>query len=578
MAHSLRGPLRRAGFAVVLALAAAAAAAQSDDPHAACSAVGWVPRDVLERPVPLRTGIGRTHEALTGASAEAQAFHDQGLAYLHSYVWIEAGRSFNQALRLDPKLALSWVGLSRVYSGLEDQKAARAAWQKAEAQAASVSDKERRKIAARGAHLHALEDLGNVEKHTAYKRALDEALAADMDDVELWLWRGTAEERNAAGRGQRGGAASVAFYRQALAVSPDHFAAHHYLVHSYETIGRIAEALVHGERYATLSEQVPHARHMWAHDLRRVGRVEDAIVEFERAHALETAYYKAEGLSEDLDWHRPHNLDLLATCHQHQGRLRKTEDVMRERGRLRPVMAGTEFNGKAWPGFLLATGRYPEALAAAREMGRGRWVSTRAVAHALEGHALLALGRAQEADAALAAAEKLLAEVPPGSSSPSYVSRSSVEPYVLGLRGEVLLRRGQLAPARELLKDVQRRIRAVPGPDAWTEALFRLEEIARSAREAGDWELAAYTADQMRDHDPAYGGTHYALGRVAEQAGDGARARAAYDEAVRLWSRADEDLPQLRQARDRRDALAARAAAAAVTPGASEQTGSAPQK
>jgi hypothetical protein len=65
----------------------------------------------------------------------------------------------------------------------------------------------------------------------------------------------------------------------------------------------------------------------------------------------------------------------------------------------------------------------------------------------------------------------------------------------------------------------------------------------------------------MREHDAAYGGTHYALGRVAEQAGDGARARASYEEAVRLWSKADADLPALRQARDRRDALASRAAA-----------------
>jgi tetratricopeptide (TPR) repeat protein len=555
----MRRWLRRARqgvFAGSLALVAAAVAAQGEDPHAACAAVGWVPRDVLERPVPLRTGIGRTHEAVTGASAEAQAFHDQGLAYLHSYVWIEAGRSFNQALRLDSKLALSWVGLSRVYSGLEDQKAARAAWKKADDLAAGVSEKERRKIAARGAHLDALEDLGNVEKHAAYRRALDEALAADMNDVELWLWRGTAEERNAAGRGQRGGPASVAFYRQALAVSPDHFAAHHYLVHSYETIGRIDEALFHGERYATLSAQVPHARHMWAHDLRRVGRVQDAIAEFEKAHELETAYYTTEGLSEDLDWHRPHNLDLLATCHQHQGRLRKTEEVMRERGRLRPVLAGTEFNGKAWTGFLLATGRYQEALAAARELGKGRWVSSRAVGEALAGHALLALGRVSEAEAALRSAEALLAEVPPGSSTVSYVSRSSVEPYVQGLQGEVLLRRGERAAARELLKDVQKRIRAVPGPDAWMEALFRLEEIARLAREAGDWELVAYTAEQMRDHDPAYGGTQYVLALVAEQSGQAEEARAAYDEAIRLWAQADPDLPALRQARERRNALA----------------------
>src|SRR6185503_15199368 len=117
-----------------------------DDPHAACSAVGWVPRAVLERPVALRTGIGRTHEAVTTSSPEAQAFHDQGLAYLHSYVWIEAARSFNQALRLDPKLALSWVGLSRVYSGLEDQAAARAAWKKADELAGGLSEKERRKV------------------------------------------------------------------------------------------------------------------------------------------------------------------------------------------------------------------------------------------------------------------------------------------------------------------------------------------------------------------------------------------------------------------------------------------------
>ena len=547
--------MKTSALAAVGLVALTTAAFAQEDPHAACAAVGWVPREVLERPVPLRTGIGRAHEEVTTASAEAQAFHDQGLAYLHSYVWIEAGRSFHQALRLDPKLALSWVGLSRVYSGLEDQAAARTAWKKADELKDGVGEKERRKIAVRGAHLDAIEDLPSAEKHAAFKRAVDDALAADMEDVELWLLRGNAEERNAAGRGQRGGAASVAFYRQALAVSPDHFAAHHYLVHSYETIGRISEALVHGEAYARLADRVPHARHMWAHDLRRVGRVDDAIAEFEKAHALETAYYEAEGLSEDLDWHRPHNLDLLATCHQHQGRVKKTEAVMRERGRLRPVLAGTEFNGKAWPGFLLWTGRYDEALAASRAMTEGKWISTRAVGHALAGHALLALGRAGEADAALARAETLLAEVPPGSSTVSYVSRSSVEPYVMGLRGEVLLRRGQRAEARALLKDVQQRIRAVPGPDAWTEALFRLEEIARAARAAGDWDLAAYTADQMRDHDAAYGGTHYALGRVAEHRGDAGRARAAYDEAVHLWSGADAELPELREARARREAL-----------------------
>ena len=48
-------------------------------------------------------GIGNSHEAVTTTSKEAQAFYDQGLNYLESYVWIEASRSFHQALRLDPE-------------------------------------------------------------------------------------------------------------------------------------------------------------------------------------------------------------------------------------------------------------------------------------------------------------------------------------------------------------------------------------------------------------------------------------------------------------------------------------------
>ena len=83
-----------------------------DDAHAACAATGWVPRQILDRPVPIRPGVGNAHEDVTTSSKEAQAFYDQGLNYLHGYVWIEAARSFTQALRHDPDLAMAHVGLS----------------------------------------------------------------------------------------------------------------------------------------------------------------------------------------------------------------------------------------------------------------------------------------------------------------------------------------------------------------------------------------------------------------------------------------------------------------------------------
>ena len=52
--------------------------------------IGWAPRELLERPVSLRDGLGPVHQEVTTSSLEAQKFYDQGLAYLHSYVWIEA--------------------------------------------------------------------------------------------------------------------------------------------------------------------------------------------------------------------------------------------------------------------------------------------------------------------------------------------------------------------------------------------------------------------------------------------------------------------------------------------------------
>jgi tetratricopeptide (TPR) repeat protein len=550
LSHSLTPP----GFSKALvALLFTATALAQDDPHAACGSVGWVPREILERPVALRTGIGNSHDPVTTASKEAQAFYDQGLAYLHSYVWVEAARSFRQALRHDPDLALAWVGLSRAFSGLEDPAAAREAHTKAQERALTASPREQRRIALRAKQLEALDDLGSVDKHLAYKKALDDALAIDFTDAELWCLRGNAEEASAAGRGQRGGAASVAFYRQALTVFPDHFGAHHYLIHSYETINQIELALKHGAVYAGLASRIPHAHHMYGHDLRRVGRVEDAIAAFTRADELEKSYYLAENIPAGMDWHHPHNLDLLGGCYQHQGRLKAADRYLLEAVAFPAVTDYLEFNRKGRVSLLLSARRNDEALAAARELTRGRWTATRIAGHALAGHALLATDRLPEAEAELRSAQHDLDAMV---DEPGRVRRSSVSPYVDGLRGEVLLRKGRLAEARALLEDVQKRIRAVPGPDAWTEALFRLEAISRAAHQTGDFDLLEYTALQMKDHDPAYAGTRFALGLVAEHKGDREAARREFGAALGYWQKADPELPELAVARARQAALA----------------------
>src|ERR1700720_141009 len=113
---------------ILLLLSASPASAQHEGHQ---GMVGWVPQELLERPLPLREGIGSVHSKVSTAVPQAQAFYDQGLAYLQSFEWIEAARSFHQALRLDPKLATAYVGLSDAYLGFSDFAASRAAFEQA---------------------------------------------------------------------------------------------------------------------------------------------------------------------------------------------------------------------------------------------------------------------------------------------------------------------------------------------------------------------------------------------------------------------------------------------------------------
>src|SRR5882724_5859725 len=48
---------------------------------------------------------------VTTSSPECQALVDQGLGFFYSYVWMEAARSFETAVRLDPQCGMAWWGL-----------------------------------------------------------------------------------------------------------------------------------------------------------------------------------------------------------------------------------------------------------------------------------------------------------------------------------------------------------------------------------------------------------------------------------------------------------------------------------
>jgi tetratricopeptide (TPR) repeat protein len=529
----MRSMVAVAGMVFALLASPSLVFAQHED-HGAPIA-GRIPAEIIHRPLPLRDGIGIVHHATSAKSAEAQQFYEQGLAYLHSYVWLEAARSFNEALRRDASFALAWVGLSRALTGLEDHNAAVAAQKKAEALAASVTPRERKWIDARTAQLASLGDRQSVEKRDAYRAALDAALEQDSGDAELWTLRGNFEEPGlwAAGRGQRGSASAIAFYERAIALVPGHFGAQHYLIHTYEMIGRFDEAVKHGKIYAEAAPSVPHALHMYGHDLMKIGRTTEALGVFDRARRLEETYYESEKIARDYDWHHAHNTSLLAFSYRHEGQLRQAEGLMRQAaavGQQNPSRQG--YYKGVLVDFLIATGKLDEALASAKKMIEDQEATTRTLGQALAARALLAANQTTEARPFLDA----LPAASPGGYNGSQIDLA---------RGEAALRGNDAQTGARLLEGLLARARQQRTPDGWIEGVFFIEAAFDVAMRTNQPTLAAKAAAMLMEHDAAYGGTHYAQGLIAERDGNRSAAVKSFQEAASLWKNADADFKPL---------------------------------
>ena len=534
--------LQRCGFVAVagiLLLIPARIFAQADE-HANHATVGWVPEEILDRPVALRTGIGVYHEKVNTSLALAQKFYDQGVAYLHSYVWIEAARSFHQALRSDPKMAMAYLGLSYAYSPM-DYRAARTALERAESLSAAANDRERRRIAIRRAQLDAMAAAGNAEaipKLLAFRKEIDDALAAYPDDVELLLLRGHAEEPTPFGDGGGCVVSAITYYQRAMAISPDNFAAHHFLAHCYENQGRFPDALEQARVYAQMAPQIPHAQHMYGHELRGVGRTEEAIQFFLKAETLEDAYYRRENIPASFDWHHAHNLSLLASAYQYEGQLHLAERYFAAERGLTPFTEYAAFNRKDWPEFLLNRGDFGPALGAAQEMAGSRSALSRAAGHCLAGIALVALHRSGEAEAQLNSAQMEARGL-------NRADATAVSPYLDLLELALMLGRGSLADAPPLVERISQYTRRATSADSWSQGLFRVEVLSNLARQTGRWEIAEQLAGLMLAVDPYYGGSHYAKALAAEHSGDRAVMTQEFDAAKSYWNRADVDFPPL---------------------------------
>ena len=287
-------------------------------------------------PVALAAGVGRANFAITTEKPQAQAFFNQGVAYLYAFNFDEARRSFEQASKLDPAAPMPWWGVAMAVGpnyndaapGADRRVQAFAAIGKAEtlAQVAGKASARERDYIGALAALYAAGPKDHPLQGAAYADAmrgvsakfpqdLDAATMyaeALMDDNAWNLWSSTGEPRATT-------PVIVATLKSVLARDANHVGANHLLIHAVEASRDPVVGLPSAGRLPGLAPAAGHLVHMPSHIFQHTGEYAGSAHANEQAIAVDDRYYR--GLGEPkvgtmyYDSYRVHNkYFLVAGC------------------------------------------------------------------------------------------------------------------------------------------------------------------------------------------------------------------------------------------------------------------------
>jgi tetratricopeptide (TPR) repeat protein len=298
------------------------------------------------RPITLVTGLGDIHHPVSTHNAQAQQFFDQGLRFIYAFNHDEAGRSFQHAAELDPKLAMAYWGIAEAvgpnYNDPADPdryKRAHDAAQKAVDLSAGASANEQAYIQAMAKRFPADPNSDLKKAAEEYHDAMRKVSADSPDDLDaatlfaesgmnlhpwgLWHQDGTPEA---------GTEEIVATLESVLKRDPNHLGAVHYYIHTVEASNSPERALAGANRLAALAPGAGHIVHMPAHIYIRTGDYEAAVKTNEQAADVDRAYLKATGEQGIYPMmYYSHNLHFIAMCGAMNGRYaeaRKNADLL----------------------------------------------------------------------------------------------------------------------------------------------------------------------------------------------------------------------------------------------------------
>jgi hypothetical protein len=258
-------------------------AAAQEQPHQHMSGMPTVTEHAA---APLYENLGALHYRITGAAA-AQAYFDQGLRLTWGFNHDEAVASYTEATRQDSTCAMCWWGIAFALgpniNAPMDTAAVRPAWaalQKAQANAARATPKERDFIAALATRYSADPAANRPQLDSAFATAMGKLARKYPTDPEAQTVYADAimnlspwnyyTDRGTRLRPQT--AELVATLERTIKRYPDHPGACHLYIHAVEASTTPGRAVPCADRLAKLMPGAGHLVHMPSHIYMRVGR------------------------------------------------------------------------------------------------------------------------------------------------------------------------------------------------------------------------------------------------------------------------------------------------------------------
>ncbi|MDX2042034.1 MAG: hypothetical protein SF097_12335 [Acidobacteriota bacterium] len=519
-----------------------------------------------DKPATLKDGYGDVQMSVTTKSAEAQKFFNQGLALLHSFWFYESDRSFERAAQLDPDCAMAQWGIAMA---AVNETRRDAAIKRAKELAPKVSERERLYIEAVEARYKGerttIQNNGFLGASSAYQNSMRKIVAFYPDDLEAKLFLALALmsgfERDGAPR--PGTVESITMLQLVLAKSPNHLAAHHYMIHATESGKRAIDGVPSADVYGTLAPKVGHAVHMPGHTYVHVDRWDDAAKAFEGSAEVDRAYIRDN--REETDHAAGpygHNVHFLAMVYGYQGRYRDAIRVSQElldvtktpgetksrtalEGRISMMRALVRFekydeilDGKSLPDesvfeVFKAWRYYAQTIAS---LGKGDIATTRVKLDTLEREIAWLKDKFGKAK-----------DLPQAGRQRQQLRALNVAP--LELQARLLAHEGKADEAIAKLKEaIEEEIKlGYSEPPLYP---VPMEEVAgKVCVELKRWKEAEEFFRAALERDPGSGRAYFGLMQSQQALGKDAEARDNYAKFVKAWTKADADLPEMKRAK-----------------------------